>query len=138
MTVSERSKIWYLDTSVVLRISLGHSVAAADWFSERADAGDSFVTSRLTLLESVRVLRRESLSVDLIDELCDSLVLLTVDNALLAEAGRIAVHVKLLDALHLASAQRVGSDVATVVTHDTAMLRAATMLGFVVHDPVSD
>ncbi|MFT4294360.1 MAG: type II toxin-antitoxin system VapC family toxin [Micropruina sp.] len=136
MIGSESDQIWYLDTSVVLRIALGHSPTATDWFNQGCDRGDAFVTSRLTALESLRVLRREGLDLGLADEVLDLTTLLAVDDALLAEAGAIQPHVKTLDALHLASAARVGVHAVTVVTHDATMIRSARELGFAVHDPV--
>ncbi|NLE98999.1 MAG: type II toxin-antitoxin system VapC family toxin [Propionibacterium sp.] len=65
----------------------------------------------------------------------DELVLMRIDDALMAEAAAIRPHVKTLDALHLASAQRVGVTNVTVVTHDATMLRVADALGFDVLDP---
>lgn len=137
MSATEPRRIWYLDTSVVLRIALGHSWAAVEWFDQRSRAGDAFVASRLTALESTRVLRREGLDLDLADDVLDAATLLTVDDALLAEAGAIRTHVKSLDALHLASAARVGVRAITVVTHRASLLHAAENLGFDAHDPVS-
>ncbi|MFT4217468.1 MAG: type II toxin-antitoxin system VapC family toxin [Micropruina sp.] len=138
MTGSEPNRIWYLDTSVVLRIALGHSPTATDWFDQGRDRGDAFVTSRLTALESLRVLRREGLDLGLADDILDLATLLAVDDALLAEAGAIQPHVKTLDALHLASAARVGVYAGTVATHDATMIRSARELGFTVHDPVAE
>ena len=131
-------RIWYLDTSVVLRIALGHSRAAADWFDECSREGDAFVASRLAVLESTRLLRRENLALDLAEEVLDSATLLGIDDALVVEACAIRVHVRSIDALHLASAARVGVGAVIVASHDAAMIRAAQDLGFDVHDPVID
>lgn len=138
MPSSELVGIHYVDTSVILRIVLGHSDAAADWFDARLRVGDHLVTSRLAVLESVRVLRREGLDTGLGDDLFSRMALLSVDDALLGDAGEIGPHVKSLDAIHLASALRIGIGQATVVTHDVNMLRTATELGFGVYDPVEN
>lgn len=138
MPSSEPAGIHYVDTSVILRIVLGHSDAAADWFDARLRVGGRLVTSRLAVLESVRVLRREGLDTELGDDLFSRMALLSVDDALLEDAGEIGPHVKSLDAIHLASALRIGTGQATVVTHDANMLRTAAELGFDVHDPVTD
>jgi len=138
MPSSEPVGIHYLDTSVILRIILGHSESAAVWFDARLHEGDRLATSRLAVLETVRVLRRESLDTGLGNDFFGQMTLLSVDDALLEDAGEIGPHVKSLDALHLASALRIGTDYVAVVTHDTNMLRTAAELGFTVHDPVTD
>lgn len=138
MVGSEAGEIHYLDTSVVMHIALGHSHAAATWFRQRHSRGDAFVTSRLTRLEATRVLRRESLSLGLADNVLDVATMLSVDNSLLVEAGALRIHVKSLDALHLASAARVGVGLVTVVTNDQDMYQAAQVLGFDVYNPVEE
>ena len=135
--MSEGTAIWYLDSSVALRVLLGHSEQAAQWFDERAVAGDSFTSSRLLVLEMMRVYRREGLPVREVAEFVRELTLLNVDDALVSEAAAIRPHIKPLDALHLASAQRIGAGAATVVTHDATMARVADALGFDVLDPVA-
>lgn len=71
------------------------------------------------------------------DEFIDELALLKVDDSLIVAAAAIRPHVTSLDALHLASAQRLGAGAVTVVTHDANMARVADALGFDVHDPVA-
>ncbi len=128
---------WYLDTSVALRILLGHSQSAIDWYDNLADRRATFVSSRILELEMKRVLRRESIAVDGADEFLSELALLAVDNRLITEAAAIRPHIKSLDALHLASAQRIGAGNATIMTHDANMATVADSLGFDVVDPVN-
>ncbi|WP_336662660.1 type II toxin-antitoxin system VapC family toxin [Leucobacter sp. USHLN154] len=128
---------WYLDTSVALRILLGHSQSAIDWYDNLADRRATFVSSRILELEMKRVLRRESIAVDGADEFLSELALLAVDNRLITEAAAIRPHIKSLDALHLASAQRIGAGNVTIVTHDANMATVADSLGFDVVDPVN-
>lgn len=136
---SERSLVrrWYLDSSVALRVLLGQDAAAVRWFDERFEGGDVFVSSRLLELEMTRVLRRESIETSLVAEFVSELALLSVDDALIAEAAAIRPHIKSLDALHLASAQRLGVTAVVIATHDANMARVADALGFDVHDPVA-
>ena len=134
---SAPQRVWYLDSSVALRVLLGHSEGAIDWYEQAVDAGQRVVSSHLIALEVARVLRRESLDVKLGQGFVDELILLRVDDALLGEAAAIKPHVKSLDAIHLASAQRIGAQATTVVTHDKNMARAAEELGFTVLDPVA-
>lgn len=130
--------LWYLDASVALRMLLGHSDSAATWFDERAAAGDAFVSSRLLTLEMMRVYRREHLPVQEVSDFVAELTLLGVDDALIHEAAAIRPHIKSLDALHLASAQRIGAGAVQMVTHDATMAKVADSLGFDVVDPVAD
>ena len=130
------ARLWYLDSSVALRILLGHSAEAIHWYDARVSGGDDFVSSSILVLEMTRVLRRESLNPDIVDEFVSQLTLLKVDDALIAEASAIRPHIKSLDALHLASAQRLGVASAAIATHDLNMNRVAQLLGFEVTDPV--
>ncbi|WP_029088015.1 type II toxin-antitoxin system VapC family toxin [Brevibacterium album] len=129
---------WYIDSSIALRILLGHSRTAVEWFDAQAEAGSALISSRLLELEMTRVLRREGLGVTAAEAFTAELTLLRVDDALLREAAAIRPHVKSLDALHLASAQRIGPGHVTVVTHDAAMARVADTLGFDVFDPAAE
>lgn len=128
--------VWYVDTSVALRALLDRSRSAADWFDEHTALDQTLTSSRLLELEMVRALRRESLDPAWADEFLKDFTLTRVDNALLQEAAAIRPHVRSLDAIHLASAQRIGTARATVVTHNATMARVADALGFDVHDPV--
>jgi predicted nucleic acid-binding protein len=130
------SRLWYLDSSVALRILLGHSAGAMWWFDQCATAGDRVVSSRLLELEMTRVFRREGLDVAEVAQFVGELALLHVDDALVAEASAIRPHLKSLDALHLASAQRIGAGHVTLVTHDAGLARVADLLGFDTFDPV--
>lgn len=135
-TAAGAPRAWYVDSSVALHILVGQSDSAAAWLDRRAEAGEKLVSSQLLALEMVRALRRDSLDVSLVGEFVDELVLLNVDNALISEAAAIRPHIKSLDALHLASAQRLGTDSVTVVTRDANMARVADQLGFDVYDPI--
>lgn len=126
---------YYLDSSVAVRIVLGHSAPAARWFDAvTGDPAASVISSRLLRTELTRVLRREGLPVQRRDALLDYVGMLPVSDALLAEAEAIIPHIKTLDAIHLASVVRSGLD-ATVVSHDATMLSVAAELGYPTLDP---
>lgn len=133
---SHARRIWYLDSSVALRILLGHSPGAMDWFDRVTEEHDQVVSSALLGLEVARVLRRESVDTELGRAFVESLTLLRVDDSLLREAADIRPHIKTLDAMHLASAQRIGAQFATIVTHDKRMAEVAAELGFAAFDPI--
>lgn len=63
--------------------------------------------------------------------------MLHIDDGLIADASAIRPNIRALDALHLASAQRIGAGAVTIATHDTGMAKVADVLGFDVHDPVA-
>ncbi len=134
--MSEARSKWYLDSSVALYILLSQDEAASVWFDERVEVGDLVVSSQLLVLEVVRALRRESLDLSRAEEFTEGLTLLSVDDALIFEAAAIRPHLKSIDALHMASAQRLGAGSVTVVTHDASMARVADLLGCDVHDPI--
>lgn len=126
---------FYLDSSVAVRIVLGHSPSAAAWFdTATGDPEVSVISCRLLRTELTRVLRREGLPVRRRDAVLDYIGVMSVSDALLAEAEAITSHVKTLDAIHLASVIRSGVD-ATVVSHDATMLSVAGELGYATLDP---
>lgn len=128
---------YLLDSSVAVRILLGHSQPAARWFdAATADEESSVIASRLLRTELTRVLRREGQPVALRDEILDHVGILPVSEQVLAEAEAIVPHLKTLDAIHLASLIRTGMD-AVVVTHDARMREVAELVGFAVFDPVA-
>lgn len=128
----------YLDSSVALHVITASSRALSDWFDARVAANDRFVSSALLELEMIRVFRREDLDTSPVEDFVGGLDVLAVDGALLREAVAILPHVKTLDAIHLATAQRVGAGNIAVVSHDANMLRVAEQLGFDTFDPVAD
>lgn len=128
---------WYLlDSSVAVRVILGHAPQAAAWIDRlNADPDRSLVASRLLKTEITRVLRRERIAVTVRDELLDHVAVIPISDAILAEAEAIVPHVKSLDAIHLASLIHSGLD-AAVVTHDATMAHVAGILGYHVIDPI--
>jgi predicted nucleic acid-binding protein len=130
--------IFYLDTSVALRGLLGHSPSAASWIDHAtATPEHNLVSSRILRTELTRVLRREGLPVNRRDDILYVLALVPVTEGVLAAAEAIEPHVKTLDAIHLGSVIAAGLD-ATIVSHDAAMISAATSLGYRTFDPVTE
>jgi predicted nucleic acid-binding protein len=59
-----------------------------------------------------------------------------VNDRVLSAAGTLLpADVRSLDAIHLATAQELGSDLARIVTYDDRMATAARALGFIVSAP---
>lgn len=117
---------------------LGHSRSAAAWFDAAVGNDDiDVLASRLLRTELTRVLRRENLPVARRNEILDYVGTIPLSEAILVEAESILMHVKTLDAIHLASLLNSGLD-ATVVTHDATMRSVAEAIGFDTFDPVAD
>ena len=117
-----------------------HSRAASDWFEAAAAAGERFVASRLAELEVRRVLRSLGLgraAQDVASEYLDEFTLVSVADDLL-QAAAIEFPLGGADAIHVATALRLGPAAVALVTHDAQMARAAISRGFDVLDPVSD
>lgn len=128
---------YYLDSSVAVRIMLGHSPTAAQWFdSVTGKPGVRVVSSRILRTEITRVLRRESLPVNNRAQILDYIDTIPLDHAVLQEAEAIVPHIRSLDAIHLASALRSGLEDLIVVTHDASMKSVAATIGFEITDPV--
>ncbi|WP_264027884.1 type II toxin-antitoxin system VapC family toxin [Mycolicibacterium pyrenivorans] len=127
----------FLDSSVAVRILLGHSPPAAQWFDTTTGNGDDrIVSSRILRTEITRVLRREGLPVVDRDHVLDFVDTIPLDHAVLQEAEAIIPHVRTLDAIHLASALRSGLEDLVIVTHDATMKSVAAAIGFSIADPV--
>ena len=88
--------------------------------------------------EVLRVLANNKLDCAGADDLISRFVLLSLDDDLVDEAVKIDASLGAADALHVASALRVGVGTLRVVTHDAQMAAAARGLGFTVLDPVTD
>lgn len=128
---------YYLDSSVAVRIMLGHSGSAAQWFDSTTGTDDDrVVSSRILRTEITRVLRRESLPVTDRDQILDYVDTIPLDHAVLQAADAIVPHIRALDAIHLASALRSGLEDLAIVTHDATMKSVAAEVGFRVTDPV--
>jgi uncharacterized protein len=62
--------------------------------------------------------------------------LVRVSDCVLDQAGTMSpVELRSLDAIHLATAGRIGTDLAEVVTYDQRMARAARSMGYRVSSP---
>ncbi len=130
-------KLTYLDSSLALRLLLEGEEAARRWFESVAARDSPLVSSKLLELEVIRALRRDDRPLSVGDVVLDAVDILGVDLELFEEASAIEPHVKSLDALHLATALRIGTDLTVIATHDQNMKRVAEDLGFEVADPLA-
>ena len=110
------------------------SAALATWLDEVSADGVAIVSSALLETELRRLAVRQGLSQSAVSTLLDGVELAAPDPALFHEAGVLpGPGLRSLDALHLATAVRLGVD--EVVAYDLRMGQAARALGLRVSAP---
>ncbi len=119
----------YLDTSALAKLILDENESPA---LRRFLRGHStLITSAITRVELTRAIRRAAPSqLSAAHRRMDSLVFLHLTESLLDSAGMVgAVALRTLDAIHLASALTVRSELDALVAYDKRLLDAASALG---------
>jgi predicted nucleic acid-binding protein len=96
------------------------------WLGRRPDR----ISSALLRTEAIRAVRPHGLAaIERARQGIAAIDLITIEDRVLDAAAELAPDVRSLDAIHLASALELGSDLAAVVTYDERMVRAAGELG---------
>lgn len=126
----------YLDTSAFLKLLVveAESVALRDDLRRV----DQHASSTLLRTETVRTLRRSGLGqlVGPARRVFGSMVLIRLDEPLMDRAGELEPPVlRSLDAVHLAAALSMGSDLQALYTYDQRLQEAAVANGLVVRSP---
>lgn len=124
----------YLDSSAIVKLAVDETSSAA---LRRYLRRRSLLSSALARTEVLRALRGEG------DEaiargrrvLADIDLVRINDRVLEAAATLGPPELRSLDAIHLATAQRLGADLATLVTYDDRLADAARQLGCRVASP---
>lgn len=126
----------YLDTSAFLKLIVAERESAA--LHVRLRDWPTRVSAALLRTETARALRRSG-NAHLIDKarrLSGSIYLVGLDYPLLDRAGEMdPVELGSLDAVHLAAALSIGSDLALFLTYDSRLARAAQAQGLEVESP---
>ncbi len=128
----------YLDTSALVKLVQREPESAALRRWLRRARADVRVTSALARTELVRpVLPGGPAAVGHARRLLGRLYIVSVDRDVLDRAGTLDAGVPLrsLDAIHLATAQAVGTDIRAVLTYDRRMAAASTGLALPVATP---
>ena len=119
--------LYYVDTSAALKLLAeeSHSAAFAAFYD--ANAGSSWVSSALLRIELVRAVKRGLPAVlPEAEELLLAFDYLSIDEQIVdAAASESEPTLRSLDAIHLATARALGSDLAGMVTYDDRLARAA-------------
>jgi predicted nucleic acid-binding protein len=124
-----------LDASAVTKLVISEAETAA--LRERVH-GRSLVSSRVAVVEVTKAVARSNPTADP-QPILARLAFVELD----AELARVAAAtgsamLRALDAIHLASAQRLGSEIAAFVTYDDRQAAAAKLLGLAVEAPGQD
>ncbi len=122
----------YLDTSFVGLIFLNQEHAQeANQILHDLGKNNFFASSRLLEVELTRLMRRNGLALDDVNEYLRELYLLPIDDAVVERACALTGSLKSLDAIHLATALTIDSprDPVTFLTHDARLLAEAKRLG---------
>ena len=121
----------YLDSSALLKLlhEEPESAALADWLT--GQAGSPLLSSELANVEVIRGCRR--INPDALSEaraLLAGLDLIPLAGAVIAEAANVGeTTLRSLDAIHLASALSIRSDLSAFVVYDHRLSEAASAAG---------
>ena len=116
--------VWYLDTSAFLKLIVDEESSSAmrSWYT----ANDQVWSSQLLYTEALRAAQRLQIDLQLVQEALDTVTLILPSAATYTSAGRLEPHrLRSLDALHLASAIEIGSDLDGIVVYDQRLADAA-------------
>jgi predicted nucleic acid-binding protein len=125
----------YLDSSAIVKLVVREPETEA--LLTYLEPGQMRVTSALARVEVVRAVRRHGRSAIVrATEVLDGLSLLALDDALLDSAAAIdANELRSLDAIHIASAQQLETELHALVSYDERMLTSARAMGVPVSRP---
>jgi uncharacterized protein len=128
------TKVAYVDASAMAKLALDEPESAAmlRWYVE----SEQLVSSRIGLIETQRATKRHVHDPVQLDLVLRSVIALEIDDAIAMSAARVgSAAVRTLDAIHLATALALGTDVAAFVTYDDRQADAARALGLPVVRP---
>ncbi len=130
-------KFLYLDSSALVKLVRTEAESAA--LRELIKAWPLQVSSELAKVEVVRAVRRATVEEELhcrAAELMTAINLLKISTEILNQASLIdPATVRTLDAIHLASARSLGSDLGAMAAYDIRLADAARRSGMVVLAP---
>jgi predicted nucleic acid-binding protein len=130
------AEVVYLDSSAAVKVLMREqfSLELRAWLSEHPRR----TSASLLRVELIRAIRRAGAPALVAEArgLLTRIDLVALDDSHLDSAADLSpVGLRSLDAIHLAVAAGLGSDLETVVTYDRLMVRAAQSLGLPVVSP---
>jgi len=126
---------FYLDTSAFLKLLVteAESPAMRAWFT----ADRSCWSSQVLVTEAHRAGQRLGLDLEAVNQALDTVSLVLPSATTFHTAGTVLpAALRSLDALHVASAMELGSDLEAVVAYDLRLIDSARSAGLVVVSPV--
>jgi predicted nucleic acid-binding protein len=125
----------YLDASALVKMVIEEAETEALRAALRA--WRRHVSSRIVIVEVVRgVTRRDPEKVELARRVLERLVVLGLRGPVLVSAARLEPPtLRAIDAIHVASAARLGRSLAAFVSYDALQLEAARALGLPTASP---
>jgi predicted nucleic acid-binding protein len=117
----------YLDTSALVKLVVAEpeSGALRRWL-RRSSAGMDLATSTLGRVELVRAARRHSpAAVAAAEELMTGISKVSMTPEVLADAATLSPALRTLDAIHLATARRIGGSLTAFLVYDARLRLAA-------------
>lgn len=120
--------MFYLDTSAFLKLLVDeqHSPAMRGWYT----AGRECWSSQLLATEALRAAPRHGLDPVTVDDLLDRITLVLPTQSTFRRAASLGPHtLRSLDALHVASALDLVTDLEGVVTYDARVIEGAVQAG---------
>jgi predicted nucleic acid-binding protein len=133
--VANAERLTYLDSSAIVKLSVQEPESAA--LRRYLRRRQPYVTSALARTEVARALM--PLGPGVVRRGMDVLAridLVRINDRILVAAGALVpAEVRSLDAIHLATAQQLGAEVARIVTYDQRMAAAAQENGWLVAAP---
>lgn len=118
----------YLDSSAIVKLIVREpeSPALFEWLANRPERISSIV-ARVEVLRALRRTDSGTAASNRALAVLDRIALLPIDGRIADTAARIdPVELRSLDAIHLATALSVGTDLSGVVTYDDRLAAAAT------------
>jgi predicted nucleic acid-binding protein len=128
------SKATYLDSSALVKLAVREPESAA--LRRYLRRRRPLIASAIARTEVARALL--SLGPEAVRRGHDVLArvdLVRINDRVLAAAAMLPIELRSLDAIHLATAQQLGADLARIVTYDDRMAAAANQLGMTVARP---
>jgi hypothetical protein len=129
------SDVAYLDSSALVKLALAEAETDSLW--DAVEQWQRRVTSKIGIVEVLRTVRRRNPGAEqLARRILAHTGLLAVEDGLLVAAVTVEpVPLRALDAVHLASALRIRSQLIAFVSYDRQQLEAAEALGLPVASP---
>jgi predicted nucleic acid-binding protein len=132
---ASRSRVAYLDASALVKLVVDDNESAA--LRTAVSEWPRRASSRLAVVEVLRVVRRRDRRAEqLARSVLGRISLLRLgDRELMAAAGLDPPTLRTLDAIHVATARRLGPSLSAFVSYDRRQLEAAAAAGLPVVTP---